>query len=159
MANSENTKIQSVQMFDDPFDMPVADTNVTVTTTTTVSSKKPFDRKAFAAGLMQKYFDSEVLKKAIELIPHKEVSATTGQPLNINNIFFLLKVSEDYGALIAKVYPYHSFKNANGVEIPGRAADHQLVDITKEILTAEGIEVTDEYLNTQLEKLNSQFGF
>lgn len=155
MTKSQNSKVQSVTMFEDPFN-----TNSTVTTTTTTTvSKKSFDRAAFAAKLMQKYFDSEVLEKAIAQIPHKEVSQATGQPLNINSIYFLLKVSNDYGALIAKVYPYHSFTNEAGIDIPGRAADHQLVDITKEILTAEGIEVTDEYLNTQLEKLNSQYGF
>ena len=157
MARS-NKLTQSSQSFDNPFDMPVADNSVTVTTTTTVSSNNQLNRKALADSLKHKYFDSEVLTKALQQIPHKKVSQS-GRPLIINNIFFLLKMSDDYGTIIAKAYPYHAFTNNKGVTIPAKPADHLLTDITKEILTAEGIDVTDEYLNTQLQRLNAQYGF
>ena len=116
------------------------------------------NRKAIADSLMTKYFGNETLEKALAQIPHKAVQQN-GEPMSINNIYFLLKVSEAYAEIIRKAYPYQTFMNDRGIEIPGREADQVLVDITKDILTAESIPFTDEYLQIQLNKLNKSYGF
>ena len=108
----------------------------------------------FVDSLMLKYFsDDAIIDEAIRKIDHIE-TRKNGTPLNIRNIYYLLKLSTRYSTLIRRVYGYKSFTNDAGVEIPSKMPDKdKLISITKDILDFEQISYTDKFLQSQYEDL------
>lgn len=98
--------------------------------------------------------ERKFLNECIAKMGPVATSSKTGEDLEFNDVFFVIRMCENLRPLIIKYLPYPTHKDKDGKVFYGRQAKPELLPVVKTILDAYGIVYSEEILQKELERIN-----